>query len=249
MVALMGSHSLIDHTGCERTNGSQCDPNIEECTDLRMFRWSNKFYRDVCSPNIRINNPPIRSTQPLQTLHKLRSINMCKFTSPELRQRQLDLFDTEIKTVIGNINPDVLIIDLDTEKEHVSWFSKALDFRRWLYTINDAWLGLACQNKLSNTIYNNQISAAMNKFQNANEWDPLYIQAYKKMVNVGASFAIEGGMPITGDECKSGYVSALKGLVLDCNKCDEISRQNGTYNCDPNCKCKTAFSNSVKFYF
>lgn len=250
MTALMGSHSLIDHTGCERTNGTECDPYTEECTDLRMFRWSNKFYKDVCSPNIRINKPAIRSTLPLQTLRKLRSINMCKFTSPTLRQRQIDLFDTEIQTLVGTKTLDTLIIDLDTEMEHVSWFSKALDFRRWLYTINDAWLGLACQNKLPNTDYNIQISAAMNKFQNnANDWDPLYVQAYKKMVNVGAQFAIPGGMSITGDECKSGYVPALKGLVLDCSKCDEISRKNGTYNCDPNCKCKTAFSNSVRFYF
>ena len=100
MTALMGSHSLIDHTGCTRTNGTECNPNTEACTDLRMFKWSNVYYRDACSPNIRINNPPVRSTLPLNTLNNLRTINKCKFTSPELRQRQLDLFDTEIR-----INP------------------------------------------------------------------------------------------------------------------------------------------------
>lgn len=89
----------------------------------------------------------------------------------------------------------------------------------------------------------------MNVFRNSTtEWDNVYIRAYKKMVNVGASWAIDNGFAITGDECRSGYVSALKGLILDCSLCDETARRSGTYNCDNNCKCKTAFSNSVKFY-
>lgn len=249
MTALMGSHSLIDHTGCTRTNGTQCNPLLEACTDLRMFRWSNVYYRDICSPNIRINNPPVRSTLPLQTLQHLKTINMCKFTSPELRKRQIDLFDTEIRTVIGMQNPDSLVIDLDTEMEHVSWFSKALDFRRWLYTVNDAWLGLACQRRLPQNTVNTQIGDSINLFRNnVAEWDNVYIRAYKKMVNVGASWAISNGYPITGDECNSGYVSAIKTLVLDCSLCNEKARRSGTYNCDRNCKCKTAFSNSVRFY-
>jgi hypothetical protein len=249
MTALMGSHSLIDHTGCTRTNGTQCDPYTEPCTDLRMFKWSNVYYRDACSPNIRINNPPVRSTLPLNKLKDLRSINMCKFTSSEFRKRQVDLFDTEIRTVVGVVNPEALVIDLDTETEHVSWFSKALDFRRWLYTVNDAWLGLACQKRLPQTPTNIAIGNAMNVFKNSTvEWDRVYIRAYKKMVNVGASWAVDGGYAITGDECSSGYTSALKALVLDCSLCTETARRNGNYNCDSNCKCKTAFSNSVKFY-
>lgn len=247
MTALMGSHSLIDHTGCTRTNGTECDPNIESCIDLRMFRWSNIFYKDVCSPNIRINNPPVRSTLPLNSLKTLRTDNMCKFTSPELRKRQLDIFDTEIKAVTGTVTNEALVIDLDTEMEHVSWFSKALDFRRWLYTTNDAWLGLACQNRLPTNTINTEIGNSMNLFKNNTiEWDRVYIRAYKKMVNVGASWAIK--YAITGDECLSGYTSALKAITLDCSLCDEKARRSRTYNCSSNCKCKTAFSNSVKFY-
>lgn len=249
MTALMGSHSLIDHTGCTRTNGSQCDPYTEPCTDLRMFRWSNVYYRDSCSPNIRINNPPVRSTLPLETLQKQRTVNMCKFTSPELRKRQTDLFETEITTVVGVQNPDALVIDLETETEHVSWFSKALYFRRWLYTVNDAWLGLACQRRLPQTPVNIEIGDTMNVFRNnVPEWNRVYTRAYKKMVNVGASWAVGNGYPITGDECNSGYTPATKGLVIDCSLCDEKARLAGTYNCNSNCKCKTAFSNSVKFY-
>ena len=68
------------------------------------------------------------------------------------------------------------------------------------------------------------------------------------MVNLGASWA--GGQPfsITGDECPSGYVSALKGLVVDCSKCSETFRRNGTYDCPSNCKCATGLSNSVGFF-
>ena len=250
MTALMGSHSLIDHTGCKRTNGTECDPYIESCTDLRMFRWSNTYYRDVCSPNIRINNPPVRSSLPLKTFDQIRKEQMCKFTSPELKQRNIDVFDAEVVTLLGVKAPDALVIDLDIEVEHVSWFSKALDIRKWLYTINDAWLGLACQNKLPITNNNNKIGAAMNLFQtNTAEWDTVYIRAYKKMMNTGVSWSVPGGFAITGDECKSGYVSALKGLVLDCSSCNEIARRNNTYNCLSNCKCATAYSNSAKFYF
>ena len=249
MTALMGSHSLIDHTGCTRTNGTQCDPLVEPCTDLRMFRWSNVYYRDACSPNIRINNPPIRSTLPLNPLKNLRTENLCKFTSPELRKRQVDLFDTEITTVIGTVTPDALVIDLDTEMEHVSWFSKALDFRRWLYTVNDAWLGLACQRRLPQDPVNTEIGDAMSTFRRDTvQWNTVYTRAYKKMVNVGANWAVSNGYAITGDECKSGYVSAIKTLTLDCSLCDEAARRAGTYNCNPNCKCRTAFSNSVRFY-
>jgi hypothetical protein len=248
MTALMGSHSLIDHTGCTRMNGTECNPLVESCTDLRMFRWSNKYYRDVCAPNIRINDPPARSTLPLKSLKQLRLENMCKFTSPELRARNSDIFENEIVTLLGTPTEETLVMDLDTETEHVSWFGAGYVPRRWLYTINDAWLGLACQGRLIQNAINDKIRTAMNLFKNNEaDWNPLYIQAYKKMVNTGASFSTPGGFAITGDECPSGYQPALKGLVLDCSKCDASFRKNGTYNCDRNCKCKTAFSNGVKF--
>ena len=251
MTALMGSHSLIDERGCTRTNGTQCDPNVEACADLRMYRWSNMYYRDVCTPNIRINNPPVRGTMPIRSLQFLRNQEMCKFTSPELRSRAIGVFETELRTLVGVtiVKPEAAVIDLDRETEHVSWFSQTMEARQWLYTVNDAWLGLACQNKLARTDSNVQIGQAMNRFQNNTpEWDATYIRAYKKMVNVGVSWAVPGGFAITGDECRSGYVSAVKGLLLDCSKCDENARRNGTYNCPSNCKCSTAFSNSVKFY-
>lgn len=253
MTALMGSHSLIDENGCKRPNGSICDPTKGSCLDLMMYKWSNKYYKDACSPNIRINDPPVRSSEPLQTLESLRKHNMCKFTSPELRSRSMDIFDNEIITMLGNKEADSLVIDLDTEMEHVSWFSKNLTSKKWLYTVHDAWMGKACQRKVKPNIdYHNfgnvvNIGNSMNDFKNnATYWNQIYIRAYKKMVNTGAKWSIK--MSITGDECPSGYISALKTLILDCSKCDEKARMSNNYNCNTNCKCKTGMSNSVKFY-
>jgi hypothetical protein len=249
MTALMGSHSLIDNRGCIKMNGGMCDPTVEACTDLRMFRWSNQYYRDVCVPNIRINNPPIRNSMPLRTLDFIKKQKMCTFTSPELRKRTADIFDTEVRTLMGVQDPNALVIDLETEMAPVSWFSMDLSQRQWFYTVHDAWMGLACQRRVTQTPINIEIGNAMNKFRmNVGEWDSTYIRAYKKMINTGANWVTPGGFAITGDECPSGYVSAVKGLVLDCSKCDEVSRRDGTYNCSLNCKCKTGMSNSAKFY-
>jgi hypothetical protein len=249
LTALMGSHSLVDNRGCIRMNGTMCNPVVESCTDLRMFRWSNQYFKDVCSPNIRINDPPVRSGMPLQTLEFQKLQNMCRFTSPELRSKQLEVFDTEITTLLGVTAPDALVIDLDMDLEPVSWFSKLLEPRQWWYTIHDAWMGRTCQGKVEKTENNIRIGRAMNSFQtNTVEWDITYIRAYKKMVNVGAEWAVPGGFKITGDECPSNYVPAVRGMTLDCSSCNEVSRRSGTYSCPSNCKCRTGMSNSVRFY-
>ncbi len=247
LTALMGSHSLIDNRGCIRMNGTMCNPMLESCTDLRMFRWSNQYYKDVCSPNIRINNPPVRSSMPLQTLEFHRLQSMCRFTSPELRKREIDIFETEIVPLMGTAENNALVIDVEFDMEDVSWFSKDLTSRQWWYTVHDAWMGQTCQGKVEKTESNMRISTAMKQFSsNSLEWDTVYVRAYKKMVSTGAEWAIP--FAITGDECPSGYVPALKGLVLDCSLCDEVSRRNGVYNCPVNCKCRTGMSNSVRFY-
>lgn len=249
LTALMGSHSLVDERGCLRMNGTMCDPLTESCTDLRMFKWSNQYYKDVCSLNIRINSPPIRSSLPLRNLQFHRLQNMCRFTSPELRSRQMGIFDRELTTLLGVKAPDALVIDVEMDMEPVSWFDKDLNSKQWLYTVHDAWMGRTCQGKVEKTENNIKIGMTMNVFQtNSTEWDILYTRAYKKMVNVGAEWAIPGGFRITGDECPSGYVSAVKNLVLDCSLCDEVARRDGSYNCPSNCKCRTGMSNSVRFY-
>jgi hypothetical protein len=251
MTALMGSHSLIDDRGCERTNGTHCDPTVEACIDLRMFRWSNKYFRDVCSPNVRINTPPIRSSFPLRTFEFLRNEELCKFTSPEFRKKATDEFQSEVITLDENLlpNPEDNVIEIEHELEDVTWTGRSIGIKPWIYTLHDAWMGNACSGKLPSNSHNNAIKTAMNTFKdNTDSWDQTYIRAYKKMMNLGADFAVTGGFAITGDECPSGYSSALKDLVLDCTLCTESAKKNGTYNCPSNCKCSTAFSNSVKFY-
>ncbi len=251
MTALMGSHSLVDDRGCERTNGSHCDPASEACLDLRMFRWSNKYYRDVCSPNVRINTPARRSTFPLRTFQFLQNEEICKFTSPEFRKKATDEFNAEVFTLHqGELpQPNDNVIEVENEMEDVTWSGLSIGTKPWIYTLHDAWMGNACSGKLPSNNHNNAIKTSMNTFKdNTSSWDETYVRAYKKMVNVGASFSVPGGFAITGDECPSGYASALKDLVLDCSLCNESARREGSFNCPSNCKCTTAFSNSVKFY-
>lgn len=251
MTALMGSHSLIDDRGCEKMNGATCDPNVESCLDLRMFRWSNKYYRDVCSPNVRINIPAVRSSFPLRTFGTLRNDEICKFTSPEFRKKATDELDGDVIILEQGILPQLTdnVIEVENEMEDVTWSGRSIGVKPWIYTLHDAWMGNACSGKLPSNRHNDAIRVSMNKYNNdVSAWDQTYIVAYIKMVNLGASFSVQGGLEITGDECPSGYASALKGLTLDCSQCDEKARRSGVYNCSPNCKCATAFSNSVKFY-
>jgi hypothetical protein len=251
MTALMGSHSLLDTTGCLKTNGQMCDPNKESCKDLTMYRWSNKYYNDVCTPTIRVNVPRVKSTLPLQTVEFTRLQEMCKFTSKKLRDRAVGIFDAEIIPVVGItvIDPKAFITDLGLETEDVTWYNKNMISMKWNYTINDAYLGLACQRKLENTNYNKEIGDSMNLFKTSSSaWDKVYIRAYKKMINTGVNWAVPNGFAITGDECKSnnGYISGSPRI--SCSLCTEIARRGNNYNCPSVCKCNTALNNNVEFY-
>ena len=78
----------------------------------------------------------------------------------------------------------------------------------WLYTTNDAWLGLACQNKLEANNYNLELSNSLKKFKTSKtEWELVYMKAYKKMINNNVRWfnLKKNGFSITGNECKSGY--------------------------------------------
>jgi hypothetical protein len=249
MTALMGSHSLLDTTGCLKTNGRDCDPRKEPCQDLTMYKWSNKYYKDVCTPTIRINIPRVKSTLPFQTVEYLRLQEMCKFTSKQLRDRALDVFDTEIVPLNDDpVDPNALVTDLGELTEDVTWFDSKSISRPWNYSINDAYLGQACQGKLPKTDYNINIGKSMNTFKNSKEsWDTTYIRAYKKMINTGVNWSVKGGLAITGDECPSGY--KINNVVnMNCVLCNEKARISGKYKCPANCKCSSAFNDDVAFY-
>jgi len=249
MTALMGSHSLLDTTGCLKTNGVMCDPRKEPCQDLAMYKWSNRYYKDVCTPNIRINIPRVKSTLPFQTVEFWRLQKICKFTSKQLRDRAVGVFDLELIPVNGGpIDQNALVTDLGLPTEDITWFDSKFISRPWNYTINDAYLGLACQGKLENTEYNKKIRISMNTFKNSKEsWDTMYIRAYKKMINTGVNWSVKGGLAITGDECPSGY--KINNVVnMNCVLCNEKARISGTYKCLANCKCSSAFNHDVAFY-
>ena len=249
MTALMGSHSLLDTTGCLKTNGQMCDPKKEQCKDLTMYRWSNKYYKDVCTPTIRVNVPRVKSTLPLQTVEYTRLQEICKFTSKKLRDRAVGIFDAEIIPVTGTVDPNAFITDLGIETEDVTWYDKDFISRPWNYTINDAYLGLACQRKLENTDYNKEIGDSMNLFKSSSSaWDKVYVRAYKKMINTGVNWAVPNGFAITGDECKSGdgYVSGSK--KISCELCTEVARRNNKYNCPSLCRCNTSLGDNIEFY-
>lgn len=241
MTALMGSHSLIDEKGCLKKDNSYCDPKKSKCTDILMYNWSNTYYKETCVPKIRINNPPALSTLPLPTREFFIQQDLCKFTSEEFRKRQQDILDQELVDL--NLN-------LDLEYEDITWYDSITNVaKKWSYTIHDAWMGKACQGDLPKTLYNDNIQKYMNKFKDhSHEWDITYIRAYKKMVNTGAIWNKNGGFPISGLECHSGYTKTMlkatysKVPNINCNTCNNKER------CQKYCKCKTAFYENDSFY-
>jgi len=239
MTALMGTHSLLDEKGCLMKDGSYCNPNTSDCSKTEMFTWSNTYYKETCTPKIRVNVPSVKSNLPLPTVEFLQNHDKCKFTSPELKQKAIDLLNVELG---GVLDPKALVTGIDTEFEDISWYNGTTNivYKKWQYTIHDAWMGKACQKDLPQTDYNIKIGNSMNTFKNnQNTWETTYIRAYKKMVNTRAIWCAYGPYAITGDECHSGYVSSLPNV--NCKLCK--------VNCPSSCRCKTAFNETEKFYF
>lgn len=108
----------------------------------------------------------------------------------------------------GKDNPNDIFNEeenLFTERMRVTIFEDNTH-KLWSYTVNDAWLGQACQNKLDDTLYNKEIRKSMLDFQNnTNSWNNVYIRAYNKMINNNAKWTNGKGIPISGTECYSGY--------------------------------------------
>lgn len=240
MTALMGSHTLLDEKGCLKKDNSYCNPKISNCTDTLMYNWSNIYYKETCVPKIRINNPRALSTLPLPTREFFIQQDLCKFTSVEFRKRQEAILAQELA---GIIDPKALVIGQDLEYEDVTWYDDITKItKKWMYTIHDAWMGKACQGDVPKTSYNSNIQKYMNKFKDhSHEWDITYIRAYKKMVNTGAIWNKNGGLPISGLECHSGYESYIP--KINCDICNIKY-----HTCPGSCKCKSAFGDNISFY-
>jgi hypothetical protein len=188
---------------------------INDCKNIAMFTWNNMYFKDLCNKNISMefNTIPREIKKSKKDLIKG---ELCKFTSNQFKEdTKIDIQkETEINVnEVLNETPEQELLDPFVEQNifevpvEVSLFENN-EYKQWFYTINDAWLGQACQNKLESNYYNDQIKESMNKFQlDSNYWNKLYIQAYKKMINNNVRWINlrKNGKPITGKECYSGY--------------------------------------------
>ena len=120
-----------------------------------------------------------------------------------------DNLDKNVENLLNRKdNPNDIFNDeenLFTERMRVTVFEDNTH-KLWPYTVNDAWLGQACQNKLNDSSYNKEIRKSMLQFQNnTDSWNEVYIRAYNKMINNNANWVNGRGFAITGLECHSGY--------------------------------------------
>lgn len=182
-----------------------------------MFYWDNSYYIDLCTKNINMKFDTY-PTEFITTKQQLIKNELCKYTSSYFREEvksslMLD-FEINVEQVLAE-TPEVaatdLIIEADTQFIKpivVDIINNNNEKEVWRYTKNDAWLGLACQNKLENNDINNQIKESMNIFkQDDILWDQTYAKAYKKMINNNVRWfkSKTDGFKITGNECKSGF--------------------------------------------
>jgi hypothetical protein len=215
--ALLGSHALLDEKEClNKDRQSYCDPLLNKCDNISMFNWDNSYYQDLCSKNISIkfNTIPVEF---IKTKKQLIRNELCKFTSDYFREEIKEDINKELDIEVENIILQDIIQEtndllVELENQHVKQINvnyyDGNEIKKWLYTTNDAWLGLACQNKLEDTNYNNEIRNSMNLFKSStNEWQKIYMKAYKKMINNNVRwFNLKtNGLRITGNECNSGY--------------------------------------------
>ena len=240
--ALLGSHAIIDEKECLNNDNSYCDPLSSDCSNIAMFTWVNSYYNDICTQNISMsfNSIPIEFIKSKKSTIKN---ELCKFTSNYFRDKSKIELEEELNVNVNEIlKEDVaaeannMLVEEDTQITrpiNVVTYDKETA-KKWRYTTNDAWLGLACQDKLNmdkNTIsgkINTQIKNSMIKFKNSNiVWETMYMNAYKKMINNNVRWfkSKSNGFKINGSECNSGY-KWLDGVRY----------------------CKTAFLPNDKFY-
>ncbi|GLC39076.1 hypothetical protein PLESTM_000837200 [Pleodorina starrii] len=224
--ALMGSHALIDEQGCFRGPKDVCDPTTEDCSDVRMFRWEDHYYKDLCSPtlNVHVSNPTVDPPEPIETptlgmtegeIRAEMNRMSCSFTSEAFRNMSHNRLRMEQAGLIAE-QKDV------HDGIYVEWSNKNCPagvlfgvnashcphFPSWPYTGSDAYLGQACQG-VGRSAPHSQMRAAAREFVvDQAAWDAAYRSAYIKMVSIFATFApsvMAQPFNISGDECVSRY--------------------------------------------
>lgn len=201
MTALMGSHVLLDEQRC-RLSMNKKTPQI--------FTWDNTYYRDTCGTtvpgknvNIRINNPKAPTSMMLPTVGSLKRDEGCKFSNKKNIKKALKEIIRDFD--LENKKDNTLVNDEEFKYEDVT-FSSVITFpffgknrnstiyHLWRYTIHDAWMGKACMGDVKNI----KIANAMNNFKNnITMWNTIYVSAYKKMINLGATWSSHGKMSLS----------------------------------------------------
>lgn len=176
MVALMGSHILIDDHNCKNNDGTICDPTVERCDKLTMFTWSNLYYKDVCNAKTQIYLPATETIEWL-TREDKKKIALCKYSSVKNQEAEVADVMMEEEQLNGYTSTFANVLE--------GCGSKCKPKPTWSYTINDAYLGKSCQNRKSKT--DRMISDYMKEFAaDTTSWNAVYAEAYKKMISLRA---------------------------------------------------------------
>ncbi|KAG2440722.1 hypothetical protein HXX76_003579 [Chlamydomonas incerta] len=226
--ALMGSHALLDTQAC--FNGKDindyCNPATSDCSSVRMFRWENHYYKDICSPTLSITplTPEDMAVDPMETpilgmtdpeMDAEARQEMCKFTSKEGRAMAMNNL-AQVRRGARNetvVPPEPVLITW-TNKNCTAGAAYGINVTEqcphahlWFYTSNDAYLGQACQAVGSAPEAVAVRDAARSYVKDQTAWDTTYRAAYVKMVTTFATWSqIATTYPtyINGGECASG---------------------------------------------
>ncbi|KAG2484026.1 hypothetical protein HYH03_017116 [Edaphochlamys debaryana] len=164
--ALMGSHCLVDSQGCFKGPGRSdyCDPSTQDCSNVRMFRWENHYYKDICSATLKVrevppDEPRIEET-PVVGMRQPEfdaeaKLETCKFTSDAGRAAALNTLKwQQVGTQGEPVQPDeqVSVTWTNADCRHAAAASglpatsvNCPHSSFWWYTNNDAYTGLVCQ--------------------------------------------------------------------------------------------------------
>ncbi|KAG2484888.1 hypothetical protein HYH03_016369 [Edaphochlamys debaryana] len=227
--ALMGSHALVDSQGCfmgpNRTN--YCDPTTSNCANVRMFRWENHYYRDICSPTLKVRaagpgeipmaETPMRgmSSPEFDAEAKLET---CKFSSAAGRAAAMNMIKWQqagqmAEPAAAPEAVDVTWSNADCRKAAAAAGLPATSVSCphssfWWYTPNDAYTGLVCQGAASTADEIALRDATRTFAANQAAWDGDYKSAYLKMVSTFAKWSpkadgslLNPAAYISGSEC------------------------------------------------
>ncbi|KAG2491600.1 hypothetical protein HYH03_010165 [Edaphochlamys debaryana] len=234
--ALMGSHCLVDSQGCFKgpERSDFCDPDTQDCSNVRMFRWENHYYKDICSATLKVREVPADEVRMAETrivgmtepeIDAEDKLETCKFTSQAGRAAARNVLKKQragkmAEEVVPDEPVEVTWSNADCKQGAAASGLPATSVNCphssfWWYTNNDAYTGLVCQGPVTTSAPVNQLRDATRNFAaDQSAWDRDYRAAYLKMVSVFAKWAPKAdgadiwgrskAVFISGSECPGG---------------------------------------------